>query len=191
MLPSLCIFGGVIVGSSAIMLGALAGSVVLAFAVGWWRSQPVTREAIYAYRTRKPWARWGLPIIGRHWAYVGRTNDLARRDDEHLVGGGRYGAVPKDWADLEPRRYVLVGYRRRREPRTHLLEWAAVRLLWPVYNVSMNRWNPRRIKPYDARRQRQARNISAGRGVIVGARRRAPVYLGLASVLVAVVAGLR
>ena len=143
-----------------------------------------TTEVIYAYRTRKPGAVFGLPIIGRHWAYVGRTNDLQRRHLEHILGGGPYGAVPKLWADLEPKRYVICRRRRRREWRTHLLEWLFILLLLPVYNVSMNRRNPRRIGRAEQVRQRLARNQGAARGVVVGARRRLPVYLVVVALVV-------
>jgi hypothetical protein len=135
-----------------------------------------TTEAIYAYRTRKPGAVWGWPVIGRHWGYVGRTNHLERRNQQHLYGGGTYGAVAKPWADLEPKLYVLVRPGRRLELTTHLLEWAWIKILMPVYNVSMNRSNPRRIKPWDQHAQRRARDTGHLVGAVTGARRRFPMY---------------
>lgn len=147
-----------------------------------------TSEVIYAYRTRKPGAVWGLPLVGRHWAYVGRTNDLARRHQEHILGGGMYDAVAKPWADLEPRLYVIRPKKRRREWTTNFLEWFFIWLLLPVYNVSMNAGNPRRIRRAEQLRQRAARDRSEALGVVVGLRRRVPVYAGVAVALVAALA---
>lgn len=123
----------------------------------WWQR---TTEEIYVYRTRKPWAVWGLPVVGRHFAYGGRTNNPARRDMEHLRGGGPYHAVAKPWADLLPRRYVVFRRKRRTELTTHLLEVLTIRLFMCVYNVQFNTGNPRRIKPHDALRQRRLRDSS-------------------------------
>lgn len=121
----------------------------------WWEK---TREEIYAYRTDKPHAPLALPIIGRHWGYAGRTNDPKRRDLEHVQGGGRYAAVAKDWADLRPKRRVVFGMKTRTEAMTHFLEWITIKVLLPVYNVDMNRTNPRRITPRQAKAQRFARD---------------------------------
>lgn len=119
-----------------------------------------TTEEIYAYRCRKPHAVWGLPFIGRHWGYVGRTTNGVRRDAQHRYGyvwdGERKEAQP--WADLIVKRYVVCGRKRRYRWSTHFLEWFWIWLLMPVYNVSMNRANPRRVKPWDAQRQRAARD---------------------------------
>ncbi len=115
------------------------------------------RAGVYAYRTRKPHAPIGLPLIGRHWGYVGQTNSFYHRHAQHTRGGGTYNAIPKDWATLEPKRYILPclfpHWRRARLMQEQLWIW----LLWPVYNVQGNRWNPRRITPAAARRQREAR----------------------------------
>jgi hypothetical protein len=121
----------------------------------WWQH---TVEEIYVYRTQKPHAVVGLPFIGRHFAYGGRTNNPKRRDSEHLVGGGRYNAPPKPWADLRPRRYVVFRLKRRAELTTRLLELLVIRGLFPVYNVTHNMGNPRRIKPFKAARQRAHRD---------------------------------
>jgi hypothetical protein len=117
-----------------------------------------TTEAIYVFRARKPHALLGLPIIGRHFAYVGRTNNLRRRYEQHMIGGGEYRSVAKDWADLEPRFYVICPMKSRMEITTHFLEWFWIKVLMPVYNIQMNRTNPRRIKPWVAKRQRINRN---------------------------------
>ncbi len=34
-----------------------------------------------------------------------------------------------------------------------------IAFFWPVYNVRYNRWNPRRITPAKAKRQRYAREL--------------------------------
>lgn len=117
-----------------------------------------TSEEIYAYRTRKPGAPVGLPLVGRHWAYVGRTARPDLRHREHMVGGGKWRARPKPWADLEPRRYVICRKKRRLEITTHFLEWFWIKALMPVYNISMNRTNPRRIKPWTQVAQRISRD---------------------------------
>lgn len=122
------------------------------------------REAgCYVWRTRKPSAPFGFPLIGRHFAYVGETGSRYHRDPQHIVGGGTYGAVPKSWSDLDPKVYPLPCL---------FPNWAAARkaqetlwtfLLWPVYPVAKNRWNPRRISPDKAMRQRYERE-RMGRG---------------------------
>jgi len=114
--------------------------------------------AVYVYRARKPGAVLGLPILGRHTAYVGQTRNLSMRHREHLHGGGRYGQEAKPWADLRPRRYVI--FRMRRCPQWLLttVEVTLIRLLWPVYNVQHNRPNPRRVTPRRALLQRRSRD---------------------------------
>ena len=114
--------------------------------------------AVYAYRTRKPGALWGLPLLGRHWGYVGQTRNLKARHREHMEGGGRYQCIPKEWADLEPRRYVLFRMEHCPQWLLDLVEVVAIRLLAPVYNVQHNRGNLRRIRPSVARLQRAARD---------------------------------
>lgn len=113
---------------------------------------------VYVWRTRKPGALLGLPLLGRHFAYVGQTRNPKARDWEHLKGGGRWGCVPKDWADLDPKKWVL--FRMRHCPQWVLgaVEVFFIRVLLPVYNVQWNRGNLRRIRPEVARLQRQARD---------------------------------
>lgn len=112
------------------------------------------------WRTDKPYALFGLPIIGRHFAYVGQSNSFRRRDREHLLGSSAYEAqvLPKSWSDLRPKRYAVPvffpGWRWARERQ----EWLMIKLLMPVYNVQHNRINPRRIKPATAIRQRMMRD---------------------------------
>ncbi len=113
---------------------------------------------MYAYRTRRPSG------LGRHWGYVGQTSSFWHRHRQHcgletLTAGDWPPRSGQPWADLDPRCY-----------RIPLPNWKWLRLtvetlliavLWPVYNVQKNRWNPRRITPAHARAQRFDRN--AGR----------------------------
>lgn len=124
----------------------------------------------YLWRTRKPHALIGLPIIGRHNAYVGETSSRRHRDAQHLQGSA-YGAPAKDWADLDPRCYPLpmmcpnAAWARKGQ------EWLYIKLLLPVYNVKHNGTNPRRITPAQARAQRAARGrarVHAGVAFNVG-----------------------
>lgn len=124
--------------------------------------------AIYVYRTRKPGAVLGLPVLGRHTAYVGQTRDLPTRHAEHLHGGGRYGAAAKPWADLKPRRYVVLKLRSCPQWVLNLTEVLLIRLLLPAYNVQHNRGNPRRITPRTAARMRTAREVGFGWSPYVG-----------------------
>lgn len=114
----------------------------------------------YVHRARKPHSPIGLPVIGRHVAYVGQSNSRVDRDRQHLQGGGTYRATAKPYADLDVKIYPLPclfpNWRRGRLMQEQLWIW----LLWPVYNVSGNRWNPRRIKPAAALRQRRARDAA-------------------------------
>lgn len=114
---------------------------------------------VYVWRTRKPHAVVGLPIIGRHTGYVGETNRFARRGQEHLRGSDRYQTIvkPKDWADLAPKVYEfpLPDWRWLRLAVERLL----VAVLCPVYNVQLQPpWNVRRITPKRAAAQRFARD---------------------------------
>lgn len=140
-----------------------------------------TREEVYAYRTTKPHAPLGLPIIGRHWGYAGRTNDPKRRDMEHIRGGGRYAAVAKHWADLRPRRFVIFRMKSRTEAMTHFLEWFTIKVLLPVYNVDMNLTNPRRITPRAQAAQRFARDQFGATARITRLALRWLLYVALAA----------
>lgn len=113
------------------------------------------RGGVYAYRTNKPGAFFGWPIIGRHWGYVGESLSLWHRNRQHLLGGGKYDTTQQPWSDLKPKRYhiPLPGWK----PLLLLVEALAIALLWPVYNDKRNRWNPRRISRKMARAQRRAR----------------------------------
>lgn len=118
-----------------------------------------SKSGVYIYRTRKPGAIFGLPIIGRHFAYVGETISFYHRGKQHLLGGGAYSVTQKSWSDLDPKCYYIPLL-----PWKWLLravETITIGLTWPVYNIQKNRWNPRRITPQRARAQRDARDAKS------------------------------
>lgn len=134
----------------------------------------------YVIRTRKPYAILGLPIIGRHFGYVGETNNHARRKGEHLHGSTRYREVvlPKPWADLDPKVYQfsLPDWRWLRLS----IEAFMIGLLCPVYNVKGQQpWNIRRITPRRALRQRAARDRGGVAIRVTGSLARAAVWMTL------------
>lgn len=114
----------------------------------------------YAVRTRKPHAPLGLPIIGRHWAYVGITSSRYHRDRQHAFGDSRYAASGQAaWSDLSPRWYSLPclfpGSRWAREAQEYLWTW----LLCPAYPVPKQPpYNFRKISRNAAQNQRWARD---------------------------------
>lgn len=113
---------------------------------------------VYAYRTRKPGALLGLPIVGRHWGYCGQTRRPDIRDREHRFGGGRYGKLPASWSDLDPTRYVIFRMNHCPQWLLNLVELAVIRALFPVYNDRMNRANPRRVPRHVAAAHRVTRD---------------------------------
>lgn len=116
--------------------------------------------AVYGYRGRKPNALIGLPIIGRHWIYVGQSRNLRARHGEHMRGGGRYGRPPASWSDLAPKRYILFRLPHCPQWLLDLMEFLFIRLLFPVYNHKMNLGNPRRIPLKRAARMRTRRDVT-------------------------------
>jgi hypothetical protein len=117
------------------------------------------REAgCYMHRTRKPHAPIGLPIIGRHTAYVGETGSRYHRDRQHRFGGGTYGATAKVYADLDLKIYPLPCLWPNWKAARKVQEWLYIKALFPVYNVQHNGTNPRRIKPRVAESQRWERD---------------------------------
>jgi hypothetical protein len=116
------------------------------------------RGGVYVIRTRKHHAIFGLPLVGRHFGYVGETNSFRHRVPQHLVGGGRYRVKPKCWADLDPVAYTIPlpdWYWLRSAVETLLIA-----VLCPVYNGQKQRaYNLRRALPSTARDQRYARDV--------------------------------
>lgn len=105
------------------------------------------KGGVYAYRTRKPGARWSIPFLSTHWGYVGQTSSFWHRAIQHEA---------KPWADLAVRAY-----------RLRLPDWVWLRLvveqalifaLAPVYNHRGNLWNPRRIPLGEQAHQRRVRD---------------------------------
>lgn len=123
----------------------------------------------YVWRTRKPHAVAGLPLIGRHTAYVGQTNNRYYRDNQHRYGDGRYGSVSKSWMDLDPKVYSLPCLFPHVKRCREWQEKIYIRCLWPVYNVEWNKGNPRRIAPGRAQTQRWARDKSRFRFNVIPA----------------------
>jgi hypothetical protein len=114
-----------------------------------WRRR---RPGIYLVRTRKHAGRT------RENGYVGLSNSWELRKRDHL-GQGRYGNAAKPWTDLDPVWHVLklpwwLGFRWTLAP----LEFVAIKVLMPRYNVTHNRANPRRVPLQTQRLQRLARD---------------------------------
>lgn len=118
------------------------------------------KGGVYVYWTRKPGARYNIPVLSRHVGYVGQTSSFWHRHRQHMgLGGLMVLSNPrseKPWADLDPvcYRISLPNVRWLRLMVEALLIWT----LFPVYNVQLNRHNPRRIKPWTAQEQRRLRN---------------------------------
>lgn len=111
------------------------------------------RPGIYLARTRKH-----TNPRRRENGYIGLSNNLALRHAQHMGRGG-YGAPAKPWSDLDPAWHCLrlpwwLGWRWVLAP----LEFLAIRLLLPRYNVTHNLGNPRRVSPYRQRAQRAQRD---------------------------------
>jgi hypothetical protein len=118
---------------------------------------------VYAYRCLKPGARLRIPLLSWHWCYVGETTSFYHRHQQHVYGLGQFGAGKEQpWSDRMP----YVAFRIPLPPWKWLLrsvETLVILALWPVYNVSKNRWNPRRITPANARRLRRYRDAGGVR----------------------------
>lgn len=108
-------------------------------------------SGVYVFRTRRPGLLGRVPLIGRHFGYVGESKNVRSRYSQHIDGSVRYNNFPKPWAGLKPSWYYV--------PLPNLrwlrlsLETLLILLLWPVYNHQKNLWNPRRIPLKSAKRQ--------------------------------------
>jgi hypothetical protein len=123
-----------------------------------------SKGGVYVWRTRKPHAILGLPVIGRHVAYVGQTKSFAHRERQHLgrpIANDPYARTGAAWCDLSPRcyriplptwRWLLL-----------LVEALLITVLMPVYNVKLNKHNPRRITAFRALQMRAQRDRNAMR----------------------------
>lgn len=116
------------------------------------------KGGVYVYRARKPGARFRIPLLSWHFAYVGETVSFHYRHLQHTKGGGRYSAIAKPWADRDPYVWLRIPLPDWRWLRL-AVETLVIVLVWPAYNVRKNRWNPRRITPRVAANQRAQRDI--------------------------------
>jgi hypothetical protein len=135
------------------------------------------KRGLYVWRTRKPHAFLGLPIIGRHFAYTGMTGNRLNRDRQHLFGTAYDPPAP--WSDLSPKPYplpcLLPGWEFARKVQEKL--W--ILILFPVYNVHWNTHNPRRITRSYAYTLKQRRQAGGRRFNMSLALARAPLSAGL------------
>ena len=111
---------------------------------------------VYVFRTRRPGLFGRVPLIGRHFAYVGEGRVRSRYRD-HLEGSVKYNTFPKPWSDLKPSWYFIPLPYWKWLLRT--VETLLILCLWPVYNQQKNLWNPRRIPLKAAKRQRGSRDF--------------------------------
>lgn len=121
-------------------------------------SKKYNGAGVYVFRTRRPGLFGHVPILGRHFAYVGESRHVRSRWSQHVIGSVRYNMLPKPWTDLKPSWYFIpIPF----APKWLLLsiETALIALLWPVYNYQKNLWNPRRIPLRSAQRQRGSRDV--------------------------------
>lgn len=121
----------------------------------------MTAVGFYAF-TSVPWFLGFLWLLasGRHTAYVGETTSISHRSRQHLgvcLPHDEYPSTGQPWADLGPKLVLFI-----KLPRWKWLlrsvETLFILLLWPVYNHSKNKWNPRRIPLTTAKRMREKRN---------------------------------
>ena len=124
-----------------------------------------TRGGLYVWRTDKPHAWLGLPIIGRHFAYGGMTNSYSAREGQHLRGSVTYGSAPASWSDLRPKCYRLlplprvITHGKHRRKIMKALETLMIYALCPVYNVTQQPpWNLRKVSRARAVRERARRD---------------------------------
>lgn len=113
---------------------------------------------VYVFRVRRPGLFGHVPILGRHFGYVGMSRHVRSRRAQHLKGSVQYNTMPKPWTDLKPTWYYIA---LPLAPKWLLLtlETVLILCLWPVYNHQKNLWNPRRISLRAAQRQRGARDV--------------------------------
>lgn len=148
---------------------------------------------LYAYRSYHPGdfllMLEGHPVRPRTiYAYGGKTTrrDWEARLEEHMWGGGPYGATADPWADTvlgwSPDGTVddimaAGGYYNIWQGWTVPLFLSigevliAIKLRRPYYNYQWNQTNPRRIPIYEQESQRELRDLARGPGSGIPARR--------------------
>lgn len=124
------------------------------------------KGGIYLARTNKPYSIFGMPLIGRHNGYTGQSNTYKLRWPQHVQGGGKFKSTAKPWSDLDPefhRILPLPAWLFLHAPKVvNFLEGVCIVLTAPVYNVELNKWNPRRISVEKQKKQRAWRNGTVG-----------------------------
>lgn len=117
----------------------------------WLRHIKRRQAGVYLVRTRKH-------ASGRREnGYVGRSTHVPIRIRQHLGLDRRH--KPQPWSDLDPVWHTLwlpwwLSWKWVQAP----LEWLAIKVLLPRYNIQMNKRNPRRITPWQATQQRLQRD---------------------------------
>ena len=124
------------------------------------------KGGIYGYRVR----HHSNPMR-RHWGYIGESVSFYFRNRQHMgtsnyaAAAGKRLTVPvkvpaQPWSDLDPTFHRII-----RLPWWLCWKWVLRPLetlvmlaTWPVYNISKNGWNPRRITKREAQRAREARD---------------------------------
>jgi len=122
----------------------------------WRRKVRRRRPGVYLVRTDKHMRP------GRENGYVGLSNNLELRRRQHLKNKIENGVITqraKPWSDLDPVWHYFrlpwwLGWRWVLAP----LEFLAIKLLMPRYNVTMNKTNPRRVPLKAQALQRAARD---------------------------------
>jgi hypothetical protein len=120
----------------------------------WWRKCKRRRGGVYGVRTRKH-----RQSMRREWGYIGESVSFYLRQKDH-EGTGRYGHAAKFWSDLDPvfHRIIPLPWWLCWKWVLRPLETLVILCTWPRYNVSKNRWNPRRVSLYTQQAQRAARD---------------------------------
>lgn len=107
---------------------------------------------LYEFTVRHP--RTEKEVCG----YVGLTHrDPQTRYEEHM-GNGRYGAPAKPWVDTVTDWRVTYSSKSISEASLARREKVQILLKLPLYNITHNSNNPRRVTPTEAKRQRMVRD---------------------------------
>lgn len=116
------------------------------------------KGGVYVIRMRKPGAIIGLPLVGRHFGYVGLTGSFKIRKKQHFEGDCWYNLDPKVWNDLDPSFYPVIPLPDWKW-LMEAVESIVIALTCPVYNVRKQPpWNMRKISPAQAGTQRRLRD---------------------------------
>lgn len=131
---------------------------------------------LYLYGVYDPHAllhtdMWGrpAPLLKVIHGYYGQTRRKAEtRWREHEFGIPSQHKPPQVWADTVVWRKVTKEYRWIGDHRLDAKEAFGIMLRYrPVYNISLNMANPRRIPPWEAAELRARRDALGGTAVLV------------------------